>query len=411
MLILTLIVVLSGAFFISKAFDDNAKDALSELHGAIMVSLDEMYPGDYSYSKDDEGYVHLYKGEHEFNGDTAYIDLLSKKTDCDITITYYEYPVITTITDDSGLRMTGYSINSEIANPVLMNNEYLFYDKASFNDEQYYIYYGPLLDEHGNAVGMLAVSRKAESIRKLIIKALIPVLVIAVLSSFIMCLFVYRYSNVLISLIRKIQSYMRSISEEDFRSELSPEVLKRGDELSEMGESAVKTASSLRHMVEEDQLTGLLNRRSAYKRFDETINNYTEKGVRFCVALGDIDFFKNFNDTYGHDVGDKVLATVSHVFREFMRGKGYAIRWGGEEFLLVFENIKISAAEEAMNSLLNEIRNLDIENEGESLKISMTFGLTECGLYDKKFDEYIKEADDRLYFGKENGRDRLVSSL
>ena len=67
-----------------------------------------------------------------------------------------------------------------------------------------------------------------------------------------------------------------------------------------------------------------------------------KSGIPFCVVLGDIDFFKKVNDTYGHDAGDEILKFVALELRRMMLGKGFATRWGGEEFLLVFDNMDIA---------------------------------------------------------------------
>ena len=63
-----------------------------------------------------------------------------------------------------------------------------------------------------------------------------------------------------------------------------------------------------------------------------------ESGIEYCVAIGDIDFFKKVNDRYGHEAGDVVLTKVARILREKIMSKGYVCRWGGEEFLIVLED-------------------------------------------------------------------------
>ena len=226
---------------------------------------------------------------------------------------------------------------------------------------------------------------------------------------------------------------MGKVADGYFDTQLDVHVDQRDDELGQMAYSAVRTAGRLRKMVEEDQLTQIYNRRSADKKIKATLENYISKGVVFCLAIGDIDFFKKINDTYGHEAGDDVLIEVAGTLKKFMSDKGYAIRWGGEEFLLIFEkgNVSLDACSAMIEELLDKIRALEIVNNENHLKINMTFGLVECEEEDKtidlnnivseedknpkdtllkeKMDHYISKADLRLYYGKEHGRNQLVN--
>ena len=125
------------------------------------------------------------------------------------------------------------------------------------------------------------------------------------------------------------------------------------------------------------------------------------------VAIGDIDFFKHINDTYGHDAGDYVLETIAKIMNEFMESKGMVARWGGEEFLFSFENINGDYAFEEMSKLLHLIERYEFSFNGTPIKVTMTFGLEE---YDDNLgvDKVISKADEKLYMGKEQGRNRVI---
>lgn len=154
-----------------------------------------------------------------------------------------------------------------------------------------------------------------------------------------------------------------------------------------------------------DKLTGLYNRRRAdeYLRAVEESND----GEPISIAIGDIDFFKKVNDTYGHDAGDEVLKFIAGVMKETCREGTFLARWGGEEFLIVFPNCNGDNAYVAMERLRSEIENSVIHVGNEMIAVTMTFGLAEYS-FDRNSETTIKEADEKLYLGKQGGRNQVV---
>ena len=114
-----------------------------------------------------------------------------------------------------------------------------------------------------------------------------------------------------------------------------------------------------------------------------------------------------FNDTYGHECGDAVLKTLAELFQKVMHPYGAVARWGGEEFLFLFSESNGDEAYMILNGLRDEIKSLEVEYGDLRLKVTMTFGLVEIDRA-RSLDESIREADQLLYNGKENGRDRIV---
>lgn len=438
MLIIGIIITVAGSSFVARSLGEDVKEGLMDLSQTILITYDDMYPGAYR-AVEAGGEMYMLKGEHQFNGDFEYIDALKEATGDDISLDYLSYSVITTLKNKDGERMIGYGESLIVVQDVLDTGNPKFYDSVYSGDTYYYAYYTPLTDEEGNIIGMLSVAKPSQAVRALVWKAVIPILVIAVIAMLAAGVTSYFFSKRLIDAIKKVQRYMRAIAKGDFQTELENDVISRDDELGEMAQNAVKMAGELRKKVEEDLLTGLYNRRSADKHMHITLDNYLHKGVNFCVALGDIDFFKKVNDTYGHDAGDIVLFTVSHILKRYMLGKGYAIRWGGEEFLLIFENCKIEDAYKHMHDILDIIRGETMQHNDDFINVTMTFGVVDCepSLEDEKMyecvqklkndkpsnpaeavgyeknvkwliDQYIQAADKKLYFGKENGRNQIV---
>ena len=160
-----------------------------------------------------------------------------------------------------------------------------------------------------------------------------------------------------------------------------------------MEQKLVRYNTKLQKLASVDALTGLWNRRSMWEYIRAVEYDYEVGNAGFVsIAIADIDFFKRINDTYGHDAGDEVLKAVAELFMDKMKTYGRVCRWGGQYFLFVFYGIN---GEAAYYVLQQEIR------------ITMTFGLEE---YDKNdgMEMAIRRADEKLYQGKETGRDKIV---
>lgn len=152
-----------------------------------------------------------------------------------------------------------------------------------------------------------------------------------------------------------------------------------------------------------DPLTGLPTRRALYETFSGLRKNY-------AVAMMDIDHFKKFNDTYGHDIGDKVLCTVADDLRQARQGKVF--RFGGEEFVLVF---KKSTAEQA-KQLVEEVRELIAhhvlefkhKDQKEQVNVTVSFGVATKTPNFKSPEAVMKAADEALYQAKQGGRNKTA---
>jgi len=158
-----------------------------------------------------------------------------------------------------------------------------------------------------------------------------------------------------------------------------------------------------------DNLTQLANR----SYIDREIQNRIEEKRRFNVPFGilfmDIDHFKKFNDTYGHDVGDKVLKFVANTLVSNARPFDLFGRWGGEEFIGIIRNINDKDLELLGNRVRSLIENSYITHENEKLNVTISIGATLVNANDS-IDGLIKRADTNLYKSKKAGRNCLTIS-
>ncbi len=154
-----------------------------------------------------------------------------------------------------------------------------------------------------------------------------------------------------------------------------------------------------------DQLTGLFNRRRAMEYIKTVREEYPDKPI--SIAIGDIDFFKKVNDTYGHDMGDEVLKDVAKIMVDACGKDAFLARWGGEEFLMVFPDCNGDDAYARIEDVRRTIQKTAISVGGNEIHITMTMGLAEYD-FNSDLQSTIKEADDKLYTGKANGRNQVV---
>ena len=163
----------------------------------------------------------------------------------------------------------------------------------------------------------------------------------------------------------------------------------------------------IRKMASIDPLTGLKNRRSMLEVMEGFIKSGEIEKQQFSIAIGDIDFFKKVNDTYGHDVGDEVLIAVAGHLQQYMNDKGLVARWGGEEFLLLFWGINGDNVYVELEKIRAKLESVKVKHGEHVISVTMTFGMDE---YDpsQPIEYTISSADKKLYIGKKTGRNKVV---
>ncbi len=159
-----------------------------------------------------------------------------------------------------------------------------------------------------------------------------------------------------------------------------------------------------------DGLTQVPNRRS----FDEYFTKEFKRGQRSRLSLSliicDIDLFKKYNDTYGHQEGDKCLQRVAkQINDEIKRPADFCARYGGEEFVILLPNTDLEGACHIAERVRKSIEELRIINGSENRLITLSLGLAECSFDSENCTQemLVKKADDALYRAKENGRNRV----
>ena len=156
-----------------------------------------------------------------------------------------------------------------------------------------------------------------------------------------------------------------------------------------------------------DALTNIPNRRYLEEKLQEALRFWEEERRSFVGVMCDIDFFKNVNDSYGHDVGDEVLKEVARVLSHKLRASDVVGRWGGEEFLILLKNISAEDLVRRLDRLREAIGATVIQSGMVEVRVTMSFGATEPRKGETPAS-LLSRMDDCLYRSKREGRNRVT---
>ena len=162
----------------------------------------------------------------------------------------------------------------------------------------------------------------------------------------------------------------------------------------------------IEEMASTDKLTGLLNRHAFGILIDKLIASYRRAPQPITVLLADIDHFKHINDQFGHRVGDIVLAGVAKLLQENLRKADFAVRWGGEEFLVILRGCTMAEGLVVAEKIRSEIAEKQIYEAEPTLRVTISVGVSNFD-DSEPIDQTVNRADMALYMAKERGRNRV----
>lgn len=401
-IILSFILMILGKEGVSKGMEMEIRKALAATARETVAIYSLSYPGEIHMSGDD-----FYMGETNLTNDYKLLDQIKDNTGNELSIFYGDMRALTTITNDDGERFVHTTTeDANILSNIMMGNDY-YSSHVKINGKLYYGYYVPLKNQD-EICGMVFAGKTNESVTSSVNTILTKIMITFVIALLVIVAIASAYAGSIVRILNQIRAYIGSLAENNFDTRMSKNVLERSDELGDMGRHAQEVGETLQALIYKDPLTGLYNRRAGRIELSNYIDAAERSNYRkqVTVALGDIDFFKKVNDTYGHDCGDIVLKTVAEVFQKHIEKNGIPIRWGGEEFLLAFKT-DFDTAYGIVENMLNEIREIDFCYEEKHFHVTMTLGITPFKERDS-IEQIVKRADDLLYEGKSGGRNRIV---
>jgi diguanylate cyclase (GGDEF)-like protein len=169
----------------------------------------------------------------------------------------------------------------------------------------------------------------------------------------------------------------------------------------------VQRARVLRNLIERDGLTGLLNHRRFKERVGHELSRAKRTNLQFCIAMIDVDHFKNVNDTWGHPVGDKVLSILARALVGWVRKTDVVGRYGGEEFAVLLLDTSPDTIFEVMENFRKHFAKMVFDGQDEKFSLTVSIGVAGS---DANSDSaaLFAQADKAMYLAKSNGRDQVV---
>lgn len=192
------------------------------------------------------------------------------------------------------------------------------------------------------------------------------------------------------------------------------ELKKSKDELKEsinnlkvMNEKLKEEIKRSEFLANRDVLTGIYNRRYMMERLKEEYTKFKRYGEPLTIGIMDLDDFKKFNDTYGHECGDFVLISITKLILANIRESDCFARWGGEEFIFMLAGTSLEGASNLLEKIQKNLNETTFIYNETKLKVTFTCGLSQISLTDN-IDKSLGNADKALYVGKNSGKNKVV---
>lgn len=399
-------VILIGILFMIVGMNSikeaSRTEILSTLNGLCLQLRDDftsIYPGNYSI-KDNK----YYSNDINIEDSSVLLEKYKANFDTEVTVFFSNKRALTTIRDSSGNRILNtIQDDQNVINTVFSGKNYTS-GGIIINNEEYYVSYIPLYD-NGKVYGMIFAGLSNEKFQKQIQKFRTKLIVIVLLIVIFISIITSIVANGIGKSLLAIGRYLNNLQKiQNKQINIDDYVVNRKDEIGDLGRYAQKIGNRLYEMITSDPLTQLYNRRAGTQFIDDYFEKSYVNHIPYTVVMCDIDHFKNINDTYGHKAGDEVLIKISNILKN--SECNFAIRWGGEEFLLGFTKSKEDVVT-ILQSVANEIRNLSFYYNSIEFKVTLTFGVAS---YTSQPDSstLVVQADKNLYKGKNSGRDTIV---
>ena len=179
--------------------------------------------------------------------------------------------------------------------------------------------------------------------------------------------------------------------------------------LTAANEKLLELNQKLEKLAITDSLTGLKNRRYIDSALSKQFALYARYKDPFCIAMIDVDNFKEFNDQHGHSAGDKVLKLISEQLRLNTRNADTVGRYGGEEFFLLLASTAPQQGLVVAQRVLDAVRNSQFDVNGTNVSVTISIGLSGLDGSQEVVDEQtiLDQSDQALYFAKQNGRNQI----
>jgi two-component system, cell cycle response regulator len=211
-------------------------------------------------------------------------------------------------------------------------------------------------------------------------------------------------------LLRTVRECVRDYHQIMKDRQLHAIISQKNAELQNLLSKLARQNSELERLASTDALTGLTNRRRFLESLESELNRIERYGGALSLIMFDIDHFKKVNDTWGHAVGDAVLREIAREAQQFLRKADSAVRYGGEEFILLLPETELPGALLVANRLRQLVADTAIaHDQGPPISVTVSVGVASIGP-NESADALLNRTDKAMYQAKENGRNRVELS-
>lgn len=401
--LISVLVDISSQGIISNMMEYNIYKTINGVCHETAYILKQKYSADFHL---EDG--RLFAGNVDLSEDIELFDTLKQHFDSEISIFYSNVRYLTTIRGIDGQRLNGtVQDDKDILDAVFLDGKMYQARNVMINGDKYYGVYRPLRDSSNVICGMIFAGISNDSVSRTKRHLFLTVFLISILACVAGIVVVSIFTKRMCRDLYYIREFLDRLSKNEMEIALNESVLSRHDEIGELGVHSVEISRNITELMNTDPLTHLMNRRSGIQLIEATCRRNTTNSRPLTFAMGDIDFFKQVNDTYGHAAGDDVLVKVSGVISRLCSAPDFVIRWGGEEFLIVM-NKTCEQAAETLEEIRSRVESFSFSSDEGTFSVTITFGVT---LFEPGEDsrKTISRADANLYVGKEAGRNRIVA--
>lgn len=294
-----------------------------------------------------------------------------------------------------------------------IRDNFTYTEKIKDGKDKSYRLYVPIHNKKGNVVGAMSAERNIYVVYKNVVSTMslfVPIMLLLLLIAiFGLNLFMSKW----LKTIKEITTYLNQIM--DGHIPKQPLEITTNDEISDIVEGVNKLAVVMRknevltNKSETDPLTQMGNRFRMERYFNDIYDRCVENNKPFAIEIIDVDFFKQFNDNYGHVAGDDCLKGIANILKNVAKNKGvYAIRYGGDEFIMLYEGFSKKEVKNFEKQIYDEVHKMAMPHEYS--KVNNIVTVTQGAYYSnvikgQRIGNLLKKADQVLYSVKEKSKD------
>ena len=298
-----------------------------------------------------------------------FVDKHKRISGSEITIFRRDARVATTLLNEDGTRAVGIKEDEIVSRMVLAGNSYS--GRTTIFGEDFLVKYIPFLNPDGEAIGMLGVGHslreKTNTIWSFVKTGMFSTFVILAVNALCVLFITNRVTVSIEQMLNKINN---------------------------------------------DALTGVYNRRFLEENMEKIIKSLSRSEGTLTLIMIDIDYFKDYNDTYGHNKGDDCLKIVAKILEQCTtRTDDFTVRYGGDEFVAVLTNTDEAGARMIAQKLLKNVQELNMPHSNSMVAqcVTISIGITTAtAAHSQSWVDYVKRADEALYMSKQKGRNQYT---